>query len=271
VSRRCNFKCGFCIENDGLLASKKETDPSILFERVLSQYKEQGIYPHVSITGGEPTLFPDRLRNILNACSNQSISRVSINTNGENVEAISDLDNYFINLSRHHYEPDKVMDVFGKKFKDTIVKEKTVMQCVLMKDYIDSVEKMKKYMDYYADKGAIGYSFRGLTKLDATKQYSKEIDFSKAHAINFYDIVNNIAKDPDFKFIQQKIGDHYWFEIWEYKGKKFRLTYSNFEFLREVEVKERSSGLWFSRATIILPYGEVYSGWSYDINLIHKE
>lgn len=126
-------------------------------------------------------------------------------------------------------------------------------------------------MDHYAHKGAVGFSFRGLTKLDAGKEYSKEINWSAAHAVNFYEIVDMISKDDDFEFVEQKIGDHYWFEMWKYKGMMFRLTYSNFDWLRKVETEERNNNEWFSRATIVLPTGGVYSGWTYDINKIYQE
>ena len=123
-------------------------------------------------------------------------------------------------------------------------------------------------MNHYIEVGASGFSFRGLTRLDAGKQYDKEVKFSLAHEIDFFGIANRVANDPDFEFVQQKIGDHYWFEIYRYRGKIVRLTYSNFAFLRKSETEERAKGAIFSRATIIHPDGKIYAGWTYDLNLI---
>jgi hypothetical protein len=135
-----------------------------------------------------------------------------------------------------------------------------------MKGYIDSVSEIKKYMDFFTLLGADGFSFRGMSTLDVGKEYVDEINFSNAHAVDFFSIVEEVSNDPAFEFVQQKIGDHYWFEHYNYKGKPVRFTYSNFDFLRKVETEERKNNQWFSRATIISPTGRVYAGWTYDIN-----
>lgn len=270
VSKRCNFKCGFCIENDGTNGKAKEICPSVLFEDVICQYTSHGIFPNVSITGGEPTLFTDRLEKIFSVCHKYGLKKVNINTNGEGLDKIEHIDGFNVNLSRHHYDDQKSKDIFGKPFKKKIIPNRTSAQCVLMKGYIETVDDMKKYMDHYSSEGITGFSFRGLTELDSSKDYSNEVKFSKTHSIDFYKIVEEISIDPDFEFVQQKVGDHYWFEIWKYKGMFFRLTYSNFEWLRKVETEERNRGEIFSRATIVLPNGRVYSGWTYDINELYN-
>ena len=266
VSKKCNYSCPFCIENDRITNGQVERSPDEIFGVVVDQYINQGITPHVSITGGEPTLFPERLRKLYEiAVKKWGLSTVNINTNGTNSEILKEMDGVWINLSRHHYCDTKAAEIFGKK-ADYTIGPKTTMQCVMMKGYIDSVAEIKKYMDFFTAMRADGFSFRGMSTLDAGKEYTKEIDFSAAHAINFFAIVNEISNDPDFEFVQQKIGDHYWFEIYKYKGKPVRFTYSNFDFLRKVETEERKKNQWFSRATVISPFGKVYAGWTYDIN-----
>jgi hypothetical protein len=206
---------------------------------------------------------------VLAATNQHGIQRVNINTNGTNLQCVADLDGYMVNLSRHHYNRNKIESVFGKQCDDILLPSKTVMQCVLMRGFVDGVDSMKKYMNHFLSLGAVGFSFRGLTRLDSGKEYSKEIDWTAAHETDAFAISNAVADDSDFQFVQQKIGDHYWFEIWKYRGVPMRITYSNFAWLREVETKERASGNWFSRATIILPSGKVFAGWTYDLNEIH--
>lgn len=270
LSKKCNFACPFCIENDRNADSNDFLEhsgfPEMVFDTVISQYDDRGITPHVSITGGEPTLFPEKLKKIYELAVNKwHLPFVNINTNGANHEVLKDMENVWINLSRHHYCETKANEIFGKKSDYTIIPN-TTMQCVMMKGYIDSIVEIKKYMDFFIAMRADGFSFRGMSTLDAGKEYTKEINFSAAHAVDFFSIVEEVSNDPSFEFVQQKIGDHYWFEIYTYKGKQVRFTYSNFDFLRKVETEERKNNQWFSRATVISPTGKIYAGWTYDIN-----
>jgi organic radical activating enzyme len=268
VTRACNFICGFCIENDGVLPRLKEHDPSDTLDALLQQYSDQGITPCVSITGGEPTLFPARLRRILEVCRRHSISRTVVNTNGTNLKSVEDIPGFSINLSRHHHEPEKIKEIFGKPAPDVLLPERTVAQCVLLKNFIDSLPAMKAYMDSFIDKGFVGFSFRGLTQLDPEKQYISQESYSQKHFVDIFEIMNQAAQDPDFTFVKQVLADHYIYEILKYRGRVVRLTYSNFDWLRKVETEERSRGEWFSRVSIVHPDGKVYAGWTYDINLL---
>jgi len=276
LTRACNFKCPFCIENDGMTLGKPTEGKywlPLLVRQVLTQYKEQNITPTISITGGEPTLFPDKLYHLLDIVGSfvggtDGIKFININTNGTNLNVPKDFDWLRINLSRHHYGVDQNKSIFGPNYKtltnDLI--EGTNLQCVLMRGYIDSIKEMKEYMAAYS-MGA-GYSFRGLTTLDNQKGYSSEALFTQERFIDIKPLLDEIAKDPEFEFIQQKIGDHYIYEIYKYKGKVFRVVYSNFAWLRKVEAEERNRNVWNSRATIIHP-NAVYSGWTYDLNRVH--
>ncbi len=266
ISKNCNYSCPFCIENDHTINEEIESPIGKIFDSIIDQYTGQGITPSVSITGGEPTLFPERLREIYQiAIKRWGLSRVNINTNGVNPDILEEMKGIRVNLSRHHYCETKADMIFGKK-SDYVIGSNITMQCVMMKGFIDSVAEIKKYMDFFIAMRADGFSFRGMSKLDASKEYVREIDFSTTHAIDFFSIVNEVSNDPAFEFVQQKIGDHYFYEIYKYKGKPVRFTYSNFEFLRKVETEERKNGKSYSRATIISPSGKVYTGWTYNIN-----
>jgi len=269
ITRACNFKCKFCIENDGI---KTKNDGSYwlgnLVHSTLSQYREQGIMPNVSITGGEPTLLPNRLFNILDIVkSYHGIKNVNVNTNGYDLSVIRSFPGVRINLSRHHWWSGMNRQIFGDAYTRENVKDFSgvTLQCVLMQNYVNSVPMMKEYMDRYIDKGADGFSFRGLTTLDVDKGYQVEKVFSEQNVVDIKVILDTVAKDADFEFVQQKIGDHYIFEIYKYRGKYVRFTYSNFNWLRQIETDERKSGKSFSRATVIHP-NAVYSGWTYDLN-----
>lgn len=274
ITKTCNFDCPFCIERDGLKIQIDESNCNLPFyvKEVLLQYIQQGIVPTISITGGEPTLHPQRLTNILDIISKfwgmNKIECVNLNTNGTNLKCMEDFPWVSLNISRHHYNFNDNMSIFGSMFKaiDARTTERSYLQCVLLKDYINNVESIKKYINVYSM--ARGFSFRSLTVLDSQKRYFKEAQFTKDNYVDIKFILDQIDKDPDFTFIQQKIGDHYIYEIYRYRGKIVRFVYSNFDWLRQVEIKEREQGDIFSRATIIEPTA-VYSGWAYDINRIY--
>lgn len=277
LTKVCNLKCKFCIEREIMPATVGGANWLPWYVReVLSQYKEQGVIPTVSITGGEPTLFPDRLFNILDIIGSflggvDGIKFVNINTNGTNLAILDKFPWLRINVSRHHFNYNVNEEIFGTAFSpfDTKLERSASFQCVLMKGYIDSVQQMKRYMDTYFY-SANGFSFRGLTTLDEQKGYVNEIAFTKEHFVDVKPILDAIANDPEFEFIQQKIGDHYVYELYKYRGKVLRIVYSNFAWLRQIETEERKQGDCFSRATIIHP-NAVYSGWTYDLNLIHAK
>ncbi len=137
------------------------------------------------------------------------------------------------------------------------------IQSVMMRGGVESVKDVKAFIDHYNNLGFKSYSFRGLSVLDYNNDYSGAEKFTQENAVDFFKIVNDVAKDPEFEFKQQKIGDHYVYEIWEYKGSVLRFTYSNFSLLREIEENERKKGKRFSRAT---PDNRVTTGWIEDLN-----
>lgn len=274
VTKACNYRCPFCIENDGQpseINRGKNWIPYLVRE-TLQEYKNQGVTPTISITGGEPTLFPDRLFNVLDIIGSFGIPRVNLNTNGTNLQIPTSFPWLKINLSRHHYLVNANKKIFGEQYDPTNEpKDYTpfTLQCVLMKDYIHSIPGIINYIDHFSRKGAKGFSFRGLSTLDDNKGYQQERAFTLDQSLNIKPILDEIATDERFEFVQQKIGDHYIYEFYKYDDRFLRFTYSNFSWLRAVESKERENGQWFSRATIIHP-DSVYTGWTYDINRIKK-
>ena len=172
-------------------------------------------------------------------------------------------------MSRHNYDVVRANEVFKREVaSDDDDFTGKFVQCVLMKSQINSITEMKRFMEYYADHDAKGFSFRGLTTLDAGKAYSSEVEWSTVNGVDIRAIADEVAADPAFTFVQQKIGDHYWFEIYKWRGVPLRLTYSNFSWLHDVETAERATNVWNSRATIVASDGAVYAGWTYDINQI---
>lgn len=248
VTRACNLRCSFCIESGE--GQRDDGDHIGVALDVLRQYVGQGIMPCLSITGGEPTLYPNRVERLIDGAEALGIKSVNINTNGFRLYSCRIPSWINVNLSRHAIEP-VPMQITGH-----------AMQCVLMQGGVDSVAAMMRYMNHYLALGASGFSFRGLTKREGAA--------SQRGAVDVRAIADELATNSDFQFVQQKVGDHYIYEIYRYRGVPVRLVYSNFDVLRQFETDERARGDVFSRATVVNSDGAVYSGWLFDLNEIRS-
>lgn len=272
VTNRCNLKCKFCIERSDDCDTVSEKNPLSILTYLLSQYNFFGIYPNISITGGEPSLDLEYLHNIINLINKYEINHLNINSNGTFLDPIQFL-HINLNISRHHYNNIKNNDIFGKDrgmyYNRFYNNDFVNFQCVLLDGYIDSIDEIKKYTDLHIKHGIKRVTFRGLSNLNTDKGYYEEsIEFCNNQTVDVFKILNDISEDKDFEFIQQKIGDHYIYELYKYKGITVCFSYSNFAFLKNIENEERQNGKLFSRATILKPDGSVYIGWYYEINKI---
>ena len=80
ITTACANKCAFCIEHtDDQFAGSGEAMLKTL-DSLMQQYDEQGVSPCVSITGGEPALFPDLVRRVVDTCRKRPLSAFSINS-----------------------------------------------------------------------------------------------------------------------------------------------------------------------------------------------
>lgn len=273
VTKVCNFRCGFCIENDTVLDKTKTDLVSVCksLRELLRVTTYAGLRPCISITGGEPSFAIDTVAAVLDICTAYGIGPININTNGTALTQFPQGHSSF-NVSRHHYEQDKINNIFVTNRSDPLdaLPPQTMMQCVALSGYIDSLDECRKYMAHWAARGAAGFSFRGLSSLDAGKNYAAEIAWTRAHHCDVGRIADAAANAADFQFIQQKIGDHYWYEICKWNDLPVRFTYSDFDWLRQVEQAERASDAWFTRAMIVHPNGDVFSGWTYEINNLQQ-
>ena len=271
----CNHDCPFCVEKDlkTRVGCSDELYAQTLNE-IVGQYHTQGIFPSVSITGGEPLLYLRRLRLVVKVLNDLGVRRFNINTNGSflarRLDLVQEMRVPSFNISRHSHIPGEraTLTGFRKEISDedlfhvqSVFKNICCLQAVMCKEGLNSLEAIKAYMDHYMAMGFRQFSFRGLSALDETKIYESEINYSQNNWVDIFDVIDNVAKDPDFEFVQQKIGDHYLYEIWRYKGCTLRFTYSNLNLLRTYELEEKRMGKRFSRATILYPNSRVTSGW----------
>ena len=97
-------------------------------------------------------------------------------------------------MSRHNYDVVRANEVFKREVaSDDDDFTGKFVQCVLMKSQINSITEMKRFMEYYADHDAKGFSFRGLTTLDAGKAYSSEVEWSTVNGVDLRAIADEVA------------------------------------------------------------------------------
>lgn len=256
INDACNGNCPFCIERG---RSLKEEDKNLYLKRldlIFKEFEKAGLIYSVSITGGEP-LLSDKILDILNIIDNYDFKMVTMNTNATFLDKyaleLAKHNIYGINISRHHYDSKKNNEIF--KFKkeftneeliNAIKKYKTVnnntkfrLQCILVNGYIDSLDEINKFVEYFKEE-IDDFSFRQQMTVD--DNFDKEtVDFFRKTYVPLQPIINEIYNNQDkYEFIYQRIVDYYCYEGWKNKenGKDICFSSSNMELLTKAELEE---------------------------------
>ena len=182
----CPANCRFCVAKNTKQDKKIDIDK---FKSVMKLLKAEDRIRGIKITGGEPFYDIDLLNEVISAIYDifGYETEVAISTNGtglENLKKIKDLEHIeTIHLSRHHYDDNVNRELFGniknipdkKLLKDIIgsvsYKDIFVLNCILLKDYINSPEEAHKFMDFAID---IGAPRVGLMTCSQVNGYAKE-------------------------------------------------------------------------------------------------
>ena len=182
----CPANCRFCVAKNTKQDKKIDIDK---FKSVMKLLKAEDRIRGIKITGGEPFYDIDLLNEVISAIYDifGYETEVAISTNGtglENLKKIKDLEHIeTIHLSRHHYDDNVNRELFGniknipdkKLLKDIIgsvsYKDIFVLNCILLKDYINSPEEAHKFMDFAIDIGAPKVGFMTCSQVNG---YAKE-------------------------------------------------------------------------------------------------
>lgn len=197
----CNAKCEAC-SNKG---NEKQSNIDLNKLKMVIEYlNEKDLINRIGITGGEPMLNLNKLNDLLNTIYEaKPDALVTINTNGFNIINVPYLDSkdklYGIHISRHHYLDEKNDEFFGIKTATLSDIEKVMNQVdnkqllrlnsLLMKNYINNIEEVSKYLEMASNLDIFRVGFVSLMKIN---------DYSKENFINFNDIFNNLPE----KFIK---------------------------------------------------------------------
>ena len=189
VTDMCNGKCSVC-SNHG-----NEKNSSIDYQKlkyVIEYLDSKNLINRIGITGGEPFLDINKLNRVLNTIFEaKKDAVVTINTNGFRIKECLDLDSinkiYGIHISRHHYDDRINNEFFGIKTaskKDiSSVMEKSInkklirLNCLLMKSYINNLDKVQKYLEMASKLGIFRCGFVSLMPINE-ESIKEFIDFN---------------------------------------------------------------------------------------------
>lgn len=177
VGNGCNAHCKFCTyhgQDEGFDFDK--------FERALKLLKSHNIIGKIQLTGGEPTLYHDRLIKIVNLVRQYFPDKfLGINSNGHDLLTLIELKDLVDNfaISRHHYDDSRNAMIFDcntvplsnqlKVFIDIVGSNKVHFSCTMLKSDIGNIEEVKKYLTFCS---SIGCEDVGLVTLMDTNQFA---------------------------------------------------------------------------------------------------
>lgn len=222
MTQECPYHCPFCMERKHPMKGQFNADAQI--ESLRSVLKE---HPNarLTITGGEPGLYPDHVKalaDVFNEESNKVF--VAINTAGysENLNGIA-----HINLSVNDYVKPNPANFPGCTYQTVLDGDKMTL------------ENIKRIMNSNPDAGS--FSFRFLCGLD---QDSYDVS-----------IWNALQNDPEIKIGTFRIGDFFVYVTFDYNGKHARVTLGDMKQQTQNEYQDGYSNI------IIHPDGKIGTNW----------
>lgn len=190
VTKGCNARCLFCSNADTIPPNKCFDTNKLI--RIIVEFQKVGIKVNrVNITGGEPSIVPAIVNDILQLVEDNHLDSVHLhlNTNGllpQSQELMRHPRWDSISMSLHHYDIDKLSELYGCKISEGAFKFKGVnmqklnVSCNLVKGYIDNPEEAHKMLDFALELGIPRIGFVALMKVN---DYCKErfIDLEDIH------------------------------------------------------------------------------------------
>ena len=218
TTQECPYHCPFCLERQHPMAGVNNFPAQIeALKKVLDEHPDA----RLTITGGEPGIYPEHIENVVAAYKgNSSNVFCAINTAGYNT-AINGLAH--INLSHNdyvHQSPSKFPGCTVQTIADS-----------------PSVRFIKDFMQMNAD----SFSFRFMSSLDK-KDYQ-------------VDVWNELQNDKEIDIGTFRIGDFFAYATFDYAGKHARVTLGDMWQQQHNDYRDGYSNI------IIHPDGRVATNW----------
>lgn len=234
VTQECPFHCPFCLERQNPMTGHNNFDAQLL---ALRNVLEEHPFARLTITGGEPGLYPNHIKDLVQVYRDHSNGVFcSINTAGISGE-LNGLGH--INLSRNQYiDSDPAM--FPGCTVQTVLEDMTLPN---IKEYIRSNGGRRHGLQLRHRKtDASSFSFRFLTGFERTD----------------YDVRvwNDLQNDPEVHINTFRIGDFFVYATFDYAGKHARVT------LGDMWQQQHNNYMDGYSNIIIHPDGRVSTNWT---------
>lgn len=243
----CNGKCDFCINKydnnfKKMIDCKKEYFFNKLNE-IFNLFKD--VKPAITICGGEPTISENTI-GIMKLVNKYGFPVRTFPTNGLNL--LKNIDgkpfiqymveygfNKNINLSIQHYNEKINSNIMGfsltRKEIETIGLFSKVnhlelrTSCNLIKNGINSLNDMEKYLKYFSSFNISSSIFRELIKVDN--------NYYNNNFVNIDSIIENINNDKNYQFIRKMNGAYY--NVFVYRFDNYLVKVYKEKFQKDVE------------------------------------
>jgi len=245
ISKNCHNKCFYCINK---MPSCEVSDEEYIDSLRACLKVLNGAFPgyfEATITGGEPTLFPKRLVEVMKLCNRYGLKVRTFSTTGVGffkeyegkplcMHLIEQSFVHNINISRMSVDEEQNRGFFGNKnnlenrdieklasfFKMNDAEMR--ISCNILKGGVDNFEKMLSFVDFYQALGVDTVMFRELV-------YPQRISLKSM--LNF---------DDRFVYVETLKGMYYDVDVYIYKDMLVK-HYKE----KEPLLKEVTSGLFF--------------------------
>ena len=279
----CNGACKFCLFRFEQVPMLPDEQFANRIRHILNKYD---VNPSISITGGEPLLFPHRLRMIFLALRDyqERLRWIGIGTNANvpipyNTLLGADWGQINIYISRHSDDFDECSELMGHKPHDlsSMVEQLQVshihlaFSCNLIKGYIDSIDRIKDYLRFAQKIGISEVCFRGLNSITPeTASYSNHTEYYlrwyKEHVVSFPELLSELDNDKTFKFVSQDIRPSIYHERWNWNGVDVL-----FRRLSEDNIIEYNQSTDKIDALVLYPNGRLCGCWDPELKVLEYE
>ena len=182
ITNSCQNKCFFCINHKNRNIDISDEEYYNALEKALKELSNKGF--EITITGGEPTLNPERFVKTLELCKKYNFPCRTVSTTGFNLLKNYNnkplcqhmIENNFIhniNISRMHWDEDRNLEILnGLNITNSNIKTLATffklndaemrISCNIIPGYIDTFDKMLNFVDYYRGLNVDTVMFREL-------------------------------------------------------------------------------------------------------------
>lgn len=290
----CNANCKFCVaqlryENRGCVYRKNKLPVNEWLDRLAYTLEVvRPLNPSISITGGEPTV-SKKLIPTLKMIDELGFRKRVITTNGSKlfnkldnkaiIDYLIDYNFNHLNISRHAISDtddkrimrfnnendfctaEMLKEIFAITNNSTL---KHRMSCILLKDSINSVPKIKEFLDYFIDLGCNNFTFRELMGISKDAVNLEKIKYSLDNKVKLSDIWADMENYPEFEKYLNILGYYFYVEIYKYKCVTVSSEYADLE-KQQLEFKNNPDTVY---ELVFHANGNLTGGWQDDKHIL---